>query len=121
MNKVEIFRKFDFEAAHNLPDYDGKCQSLHGHSYKLKVGVVAEVDESGIGIDASKIKDVVESEAIQKLDHKNLNEVIKNPTMENILLWVYRQIKVKLPVSSIEIRETERNSAKLTISETHGR
>jgi len=40
MNKIRITKQFDFETAHALYGYDGKCKNIHGHSYHLHVTVI---------------------------------------------------------------------------------
>ena len=40
--RVYITKRFTFEACHHLPNYNGKCANVHGHSYKLEVTVSAE-------------------------------------------------------------------------------
>jgi 6-pyruvoyltetrahydropterin/6-carboxytetrahydropterin synthase len=111
---IEILKRFDFEAAHNLPKYHGKCQNLHGHSYELIVGIKSQTDQSGISVDTTKIKQIVNEKIIDRLDHSHLNRLLENPTMENIVMWIFNQLKTDLPISSIKISETRNNSAVLT-------
>lgn len=35
--RLSVTKIFRFEMAHALPDYDGPCAHLHGHSYRLEV------------------------------------------------------------------------------------
>ena len=42
MDRVCVTRHVEFEAAHLLQGYDGKCQNLHGHSYALEVTISCE-------------------------------------------------------------------------------
>ena len=46
-----IIKEFDFDAAHYLPAYNGKCEHLHGHTYKLVVKVEGTPDHEGMVID----------------------------------------------------------------------
>lgn len=107
-----VRRRFDFEAAHNLPRHDGKCRDLHGHSYRLLVAVERPVDaDSGMAIDFGDLKQVVRSEVIAPLDHKLLNKLIENPTAEEIAVWIWRRLAGKLPgLVEIELFETDRCS-----------
>jgi len=115
----EITKFFEFEAAHKLPKYDGKCQNLHGHSYKLEVSVkiLTKSLARGIGIDTSMIKLVVEENVINKLDHSLLNDTIEDPTMENICLWIQKELKEALPLCKLRLWETSKNSVTLNINE----
>jgi 6-pyruvoyltetrahydropterin/6-carboxytetrahydropterin synthase len=89
--KLIVCRRFTFEAAHSLEKYNGKCRDLHGHSYILYVGAKTGHLEDGIELDTKKLKNIVNSLVVEKLDHKFLNEVLdETPTMEHILQWTFR-------------------------------
>ncbi len=82
--------EFYFAAAHRLPRYEGPCFRLHGHNYKFFVGVEGEVDPAtGMIADFGKIKEVVAEEVLSRADHRNLNDVLDNPTAENIARWIW--------------------------------
>ncbi|MEM0492927.1 MAG: 6-carboxytetrahydropterin synthase QueD [Candidatus Thermoplasmatota archaeon] len=102
---MRICREFYFDASHYLPDYKGKCENLHGHTYKLEVVIEGEIKDDGLVMDFHRIKKIVESEVIEKLDHKNLNDIIDNPTAERIVEWIYDHLKDKLPLSSLRLWE----------------
>ena len=108
---TEIFREFTFEAAHHLPNVpDGhKCGRLHGHSYRVVVCVVGEVDPHlGWIMDFGEIKDAFKP-LEEQLDHRYLNEVegLKNPTSEVLARWIWDQLKPALPLlSEVTVRET---------------
>lgn len=96
---ITVVKEFTFESAHFLPDYQGKCRHMHGHSYKLLVGVIDEIDSvSNMVIDFSQLKKIVNDSIVEELDHKLLNEVDtrsygtefpKNtPTAERMVEWV---------------------------------
>lgn len=82
-------KKFEeIHAAHLLPGYDGKCSSLHGHSWTIDVGIEGPVDlETGMVIDFSLVKEAL-APTIESLDHHFLNDIIENPTAENIVIYV---------------------------------
>ena len=64
----------EFEAAHRLPDYEGKCCRLHGHNWRVEVVVRGtELDSSGLLIDFKVLKSHV-AEVLLTLDHYYLNE-----------------------------------------------
>ncbi|NBI28424.1 6-carboxytetrahydropterin synthase QueD [Chengkuizengella marina] len=96
--KVLVSKEFTFDSAHHLHCYEGKCQSLHGHTYRLQVIMLGETDERGIVIDFADIKKITKEKVIDPLDHKYLNDVLPpmNTTAENMVVWIYEQIKEAL-------------------------
>ncbi|MBN8836428.1 MAG: 6-carboxytetrahydropterin synthase [Sphingobacteriia bacterium] len=130
MNKVSVFRKEHFNAAHRLhvnewsdeqnQQFFGLCnnKNYHGHNYDLIVKVTGVPDAvTGYVIDMKMLSNLLHKEVIEKFDHKNLNldtEEFKNlnPTAENIAIVIYNLLKAKLSGDlEIQIRlyETERN------------
>jgi 6-pyruvoyltetrahydropterin/6-carboxytetrahydropterin synthase len=105
---VLVRRGFDFEAAHRLPRHPGKCRELHGHSYRLGVGVERSVDpDSGMAIDFADLKQVVQSRIIDVLDHRSVNELIENPTAEVMAAWIWNRLAPELAgLVEIELHET---------------
>ena len=102
---MRLCREFYFDAAHYIPNYKGKCEDLHGHTYKLEIVIEGDVNKNGMVVDFAKMKEIVESSVIEKLDHKALNELFQNPTAEHILEWISAQLKEKLPLSSLRLWE----------------
>lgn len=98
MNPVlEVTKVFTFDSAHNLKEYKGKCERLHGHTYRLEVTVKGKKDEEGMVIDFSDLKTIVKSKIIDKLDHAYLNDVLGfNTTCENMLTWIWRTLSEHL-------------------------
>lgn len=90
MYKVTKF--FDFEAAHHLENYKGKCSNIHGHSYRVAVTFAGnQLDEIGMLIDFHRIKILATKYIIDRFDHTDLNKTMplsvtwgKNPTAENM-------------------------------------
>ncbi len=128
--KIKACRKAHFNAAHRLYRKDwsdeknfevfGKCSNpkYHGHNYELIVGVIGEVDpETGYLIDLKILKDYIKIEVEDYMDHKNLNEEVKefatlNPTVENIAVVIWNRLRNKIdPKYNIEVTlyETPRN------------
>jgi len=105
-------RTFRFDAAHRLPGYPGKCRRLHGHGYRLIISLTLPVNpETGLSMDFTEIKKIVERNVISKIDHQNLNDVIENPTSERVVTWVWKQLEKKLKgLHEIELAETEHSS-----------
>jgi 6-pyruvoyltetrahydropterin/6-carboxytetrahydropterin synthase len=84
--EVEVY----FAAAHRLPRYDGPCFRMHGHNYRMFVAVDAETDpHSGMIADFGAVKQVVQEQILMKVDHRNLNDILENPTAENIARWAW--------------------------------
>lgn len=81
MNKIRVTKSFNFETAHALYGYDGKCRNIHGHSYKLFVTVKGTpIQDSsnpkfGMVIDFGDIKKIVKSEVVDRFDHAILLNV----------------------------------------------
>lgn len=71
--RLTIFKQFSFEASHVLPHHHGKCARLHGHSWKLTVGVSGPVDkESGFVVDYGMLSELVKAHIINVVDHHHL-------------------------------------------------
>lgn len=108
---MEVFKEFRFEAAHRLPNLPPghKCARLHGHSFFVRIHAAGPVDpELGWVIDFGDIKTAF-APILARLDHYYLNDIegLENPTSERIAVWIWDQLKPKLPVlSCVEVRET---------------
>lgn len=108
--KTIITKKFDFEAAHHLPWHQGKCKTLHGHSYKLEVSVSGNLNENGVIIDFGDLKKIVNEIILEIYDHKNLNDYFKNPTAEIMAQTFFGNLQAVLPsiirVERVRLYET---------------
>jgi len=104
---MKACRIFYFDAAHFLPDYKGKCERVHGHTYRLEVEVEKDLGDDGMVTDFNEIKQVVNREVVEKLDHSSLNDLLPNPTAENITEWIWSVLSDKLPVSRVRVWEGE--------------
>jgi len=99
-------KKFVFDSAHRLPNYNGPCQRLHGHTYTLLVGVRGATDEeTGMVVDFADIKRAVKP-LLQALDHQYLNELSSLaphgvrfpadlPTAERMVEWFARVLQTE--------------------------
>ena len=113
----ELSIKGDFSSAHFLRQYEGKCQHLHGHNWKLEVFVAStELNGSGMVADFGELKKQLKI-VLAHLDHVCLNEIDffkdNNPTAENIAKYIYDEFsKViePLKVSKVRVWETDNNS-----------
>lgn len=111
---MQIIRKFTFDAAHYLPSYHGKCERLHGHTYRMSVKVDGKPDYEGMVMDFAEMKKIVNEKVIEQLDHKMLNDIFDVPSAENIAIWVWNTLKPCVDTESrkldeVEIWETESN------------
>jgi len=107
----------EFAAAHTLRGYEGSCNRLHGHNWKVEVEVHAQaLDEIGMAVDFREIKRIARA-VTDELDHRYLNELSPftevNPTAENIAAYCYREIGSRLDrpavqVSAVTVWENDR-------------
>ena len=107
-----------FAAAHNLRNYRGKCENLHGHNYKVRVTLAGQkLDATGLLYDFAHLKQVIR-EVIHTLDHRYLNELapfdVLNPSAENLARHIYEETSKQLhkspegaSVTGITVWETE--------------
>jgi 6-pyruvoyltetrahydropterin/6-carboxytetrahydropterin synthase len=128
--KVAVFRKEHFNAAHKLFCADwtdeknkevfGACSNpnYHGHNYELIVQVIGVPDPiTGFVINTKELSNIVEEEVKCRFDHKNLNldtEHFKNlnPSAENIAIVIYNLLRPRIAETldlKIRLYETERN------------
>lgn len=133
MNKVAVYRKEHFNAAHKLynPSWSdeenaavfGKCsnKNFHGHNYELIVKVAGVPNaETGYVMDMKLLSSLINELIIKKFDHKNLNlDTVEfknlNPTAENIVVVIYNLLRPKIDAAldlKITLHETERNYVK---------
>ncbi len=86
-------KEFTFDAAHKLEHYHGKCEALHGHTYHMAVTLKGYPDEEDMVFDFIQLKQIVKKKAVDLLDHAYLNDILDQPTAENIAIWIWRQIE----------------------------
>ncbi len=96
-----------FAAAHCLIHYQGECENLHGHNWKVEVAVTArELDKAGLGIDFKVLKTET-NKLLKTLDHKYLNDlspfVNLSPSSENIARYLYQELAGILNNGNIKI------------------
>jgi len=100
-----VVKEFTFDAAHNLVSYHGKCEKLHGHTYKLQIVVCGEKDEEGMVIDFTQLKELVNEYVLKYLDHAYINDIIQQPSAENIAQWIWDRIEVPLSSERYSLKE----------------
>ena len=100
----------DFAAAHFLRDYNGKCENLHGHNYKVYAHVKGtELNEGGMLLDFTKLKEALRA-VCKQLDHTNLNDMPffdQNPSAERIAMYIYDGIISYLQNEGIDLSYSE--------------
>ncbi len=141
MTKIRVSKQFNFEAAHALWNYNGKCKNIHGHTYKLFVSVIGspitnEKDvKNGMVIDFGDLKRIVKTNIVDVFDHAviinkkapyqnfiNTPEMFERfittdyqPTCENMVAHFAEIISKELPsdvrLFSIKLYETETSYA----------
>ena len=106
-----------FAAAHQLREYQGKCENMHGHTWKAALSITGEqLNNIGLLVDFQDIKAVL-MEITGMLDHRNINEFppfdVINPSSENLSKFFYdeavKRFAVKTPalkVNSVTIWES---------------
>ena len=114
----EVCVRARFSAAHQIREYGGNCERLHGHNWLVEVAVRSDgLDELGMVIDFRDLKRALK-EVLKKLDHRLLNEVEPfdriNPTSENIAEYIFERLCELLPeheVAWVRVWESEDSSA----------
>ena len=88
-----LIKEFEFDAAHNLINYHGKCEKLHGHTYKLVIKLEGQPDAEGMVFDFVELKKIVKQVIVDRFDHSYLNDIIPQPTAENIAVFTWNELK----------------------------
>ena len=130
MPQVTVTRRLRFNAAHRIHNPElsdaentrlfGKCNNpnWHGHNYVLEVSVRGDVDpRTGYVVDLGALRDIVEREVIDVMDHRNLNLDVPfmqdvNPTSENIVVQCWRVLEPRVAparLARLRLWETENN------------
>ncbi len=120
MPKYEVTITSSFAAAHNLRGYEGSCERLHGHNWKIEVNVGSDIlDKLGMVIDFRVLRAEAEK-VVGRLDHNYLNEVSPfdtvNPSAENIASYLFDEISGaikddRVNVTSVKVWESEGSAA----------
>jgi 6-pyruvoyltetrahydropterin/6-carboxytetrahydropterin synthase len=116
---IYLTRKAEFSASHHYhnPEFSaeenqrifGKCNNPngHGHNYTLEVTVKGEVDpKSGFVVDLKQMKDIMNREVIDAMDHRYLNKEVPEfatqiPTSENIAIAIWKRLEPKLKIGKL--------------------
>ncbi len=110
-----------FAAAHRLAGSGGKCESLHGHNFRVTLEVTGEhLDETGMLMDFGDLKKVLKT-VIAELDHSDLNEHPafsgSSPSSENIARFIWGKVNDAInldtvTVASVTVNESDTASAR---------
>ncbi|HEY3283230.1 MAG TPA: 6-carboxytetrahydropterin synthase [Armatimonadota bacterium] len=118
-----------FEASHRIQRDDwsqernqqlfGRCNRLHGHSYRLRVALHGPIDpDSGMVMNFTDLKRILRARVLDRLDHSHLNDHLGDlSTAENLLWWIVEQLRGHLDLSLVhrlELWETRTACAYLT-------
>ena len=125
----EVRVNTDFAAAHFLRDYNGKCENLHGHNYKVYAHVRGNaLNEGGMLLDFTELKRALKS-VCARLDHTNLNDMEvfdQNPSAERIAKFIFDSILAMIPslvktagdkafLQAVDVFETDTNRARYSV------
>lgn len=103
---MRVTHEFRFEAAHHLPRHPGKCRNPHGHSWRCRVTVEGRVNPSdGMAFDFLELQAAVRERILGRTEHKNLNDLLSNPTAELLAIWIWDQLR-ELPLQEVQLYET---------------
>jgi 6-pyruvoyltetrahydropterin/6-carboxytetrahydropterin synthase len=126
-----VSREIHFCYGHRLLNYNGKCRFLHGHNGKAVITLeTPTLDELGMVVDFSLIKNAVGAWIDETLDHRMLLHqddpilpelrrqgepvvvVNTNPTAENIAKMIFDYARSQgFPVVEVILWETENSCA----------
>jgi len=110
-----------FASAHQLREYRGQCENLHGHNWKVEAVVEGkDLDDTGLLLDFKDLKRALK-DILKELDHTLLNQhpffQERNPTSENLAFYIFRRLEEALRVypgvrvKSITVWESEKAGA----------
>ena len=103
----EVMIESSFSAAHQLKEYNGKCENLHGHNWRIQIWIRGnKIQSNGILIDFYEVEKILEN-VLQQIDHTNLNELQHfkeyNPTAENIAKYLFHILSNHISQENIRL------------------
>lgn len=107
---AHVWRRYQFQAAHHLPNVPlgHKCGRMHGHGFEVIVHANQDLGSRPLSIDYDHL-DAIWAPLHQQLNYRCLNEIenLENPTSEIISSWLWQRLKVELPeLSWVTVYET---------------
>ena len=118
--KTTVTVATSFAAAHRLPEHEGKCSRLHGHTYGLEVTVTGTPQSvgpaAGMVIDFADLKRRVSELLVERLDHQVLNDLFDFvPTAEAVAAWAFERLaEAGLPVVRVRLAEAPDSYVEVT-------
>ena len=114
--RARITKSFSFDAAHWLPEVseNHKCRRLHGHTYRIVLGLEGELDPRLGWVEDYNAVAAVARPLREELDHHCLNEIpgLENPTAEVLAVWIYGRLRPDLPLlTDVTVCETPTTEA----------
>ena len=103
----ELLIDTKFSAAHQLRNYNGRCERLHGHNWKVRVHIESEVlNDIGLAMDFKDLREAA-NDQLAVLEHAFLNDVFPftelNPSSENIAKWLYDSLGKRLNTETLRV------------------
>ena len=103
----EVTIESHFSSAHRLRHYNGECERLHGHNWKVQVSVAAkELNDLGMVIDFKDLK-AETKKLMDILDHEYINEIPPfteiNPTTENICKFLFDELSKTVNTDRVRV------------------
>ena len=104
----EVMIERHFSSAHQLRNYRGKCENLHGHNYKVEIYARGrELNDAGLLVDFVELKRAAD-EIVNFLDHKNINELPPfdeelNPSAENLARFILERVAGRVTDGRVEV------------------
>ena len=119
MPSYSLHVESEFSAAHQLREYRGHCENLHGHNWRVRLTVSGEtLSPLGLLMDFADLKALL-NKMLARLDHRFLNEISPfdeiNPTVENLSRYIAESLTPQMPggvgVEAVTVWESEKCSA----------
>jgi len=109
-DNAHVWRRFRFQAAHQLPNVPPghKCGRMHGHGFEVILHANQDLGSRDISIDYDFLEEIWAPFQSQ-LNYRCLNEIdgLGNPTSENLAAWIWARTKPLLPeLSWVTVFET---------------
>ncbi len=117
--KYEIIVESSFSAAHQLKGHKGKCESLHGHNWRVQaVFAKNNLNKIGLVLDFSEAKGLL-NQILEQLDHKDISKISffrkNNPSSELIAKFIFNKLKkltkTKAILKKVSVWETPASCA----------
>lgn len=107
----EITIQIQFSSAHRLRQYDGECERLHGHNWKVEISVKSKkLNELGMVMDFKGLKSKAKL-IMDRLDHQYLNDIPPfteiNPTTENISKFIFDELSKMINNSDVKVSKVK--------------